>query len=325
MLKDKFSTFKMKDDESIPEMFYRLQVIVNDLKGLREKVEDKDFSHKFLMYLPKKFTTLRRMIFREELDKVKPTDVLEDIMTDAQYNDDEDKEEEKKETEVKQEKPIAFKASSSKGKSKVESDDDDPFDDETMALLVHKMGRFMKKKGYGERKRRDTMKAKTLCYNYNSPDHIVTDCPYEDKRFHNGDLKLKKNKKDKKEKEKKAKKSFTFNKKKKGGGYVVTWDSNNLDSVDDASSSDDERTTRRAIASIALSNKPSIFDTTSTCLMAKPTKVKYDDSDDDSCASDGYRSDEEEDEDYSKDNLLGIIDQMSKGYKRTTKKYKILE
>jgi hypothetical protein len=81
------------------------------------------------------------------LDKVKPTDVLGDIMTDAQYNDDEDEEEEK-ETKVKQEKPIAFKASSSKRKSKVESDDDDPFDDETMALLVHKMGRFMKKKGY---------------------------------------------------------------------------------------------------------------------------------------------------------------------------------
>jgi hypothetical protein len=122
----------------------------------------------------------------------------------------------------------------------------------------------------------------------------VVDYPYKDKRFHNGDLKLKKNKKDKKEKEKKVKKSFTFNKKKKGGGYVVTWDSDNSDSDDDESSSDDERTTQRAIASIALSNKPSIFDSTSTCLMAKPTKVKYDDSDDDSCASDGCKSDEVE-------------------------------
>jgi hypothetical protein len=27
----------MKNDESIPDMFYRLQVIVNDLKGLGEK------------------------------------------------------------------------------------------------------------------------------------------------------------------------------------------------------------------------------------------------------------------------------------------------
>jgi hypothetical protein len=54
--------------------------------------------------------------------------------------------------------------------------------------------------------------------------------------------------------------------------------------------------------------------------MAKPTKVKYIDSDDDSYASDGCRSD---DKDYFKDDLLGIIDQMIKGYKRTTKKYKI--
>jgi hypothetical protein len=178
----------------------------------------------------------------------------------------------------------------------------------------------MKKKGYGARKRRDFMKAKeVLCYNCNSPDHVVAKCPYKDKRYHDGELKLKKNKK-----EKKAKKSFTFNKKKKGGGYVVTWDSDNSDSDDD-SFSDDEKTTRRAITNIALSNKPSIFDTTSTCLMAKPTKVKHDDSDDDSCASDDCRSDDEEDEDYSKDDLLGIIDQMSKGYKRKTKKCKILE
>jgi hypothetical protein len=53
----------MKDDESIPEMFYRLQVIVNDLKSLGEKVKGEDFSHKFLMCFPKKFKTLRTIIF----------------------------------------------------------------------------------------------------------------------------------------------------------------------------------------------------------------------------------------------------------------------
>jgi hypothetical protein len=145
MLKDKFTSFKIKDDESIPEMFYRLQVIVNNLKSLGEDVKDKDFSHKFLMNLPKKFAILRKMIQREGLDKVTPNQVLGDVMIDAQYDDDED-EDEKKEIMVKQEKPIVFKASSSKDKSKVESDVDDPFYDETMALLMHKMGRFMKKK-----------------------------------------------------------------------------------------------------------------------------------------------------------------------------------
>jgi hypothetical protein len=136
----------------------------------------------------------------------------------------------------------------------------------------------------------------------------VAKCPYEDKRFNDGELKLKKNKKEKKEK-----RNFTINKKKKGGGFVVTWDNDVSDENDDD------------IASIAISNKPSLFDTTSTCLMAKPTKIKYDDSDDDSCASDGCRSDDDDEEDYSKDELMDIIDQMSKDYKKMSKKSKMLE
>jgi hypothetical protein len=87
ILKDKLSNFKIKDDESITEMFYRLQVIVNDLKSLGEKVKDEDFSHKFLMCLPKKFKTSRTIIFRGGLIGVSPNEVLGDVMTDAQSND----------------------------------------------------------------------------------------------------------------------------------------------------------------------------------------------------------------------------------------------
>ena len=80
-----------------------------------------------------------------------------------------DDKDDKKEEEDKKKKSIAFKASSSssknKGKSKKESSDDDDLsdiDDEAMALFVHKMGKFMKKKGYGARKRRDHTKAKNM-------------------------------------------------------------------------------------------------------------------------------------------------------------------
>ena len=45
ILKDKLTSFKMKDDESIPEMFHQLQVIINDLKALGEKISDYDVSH----------------------------------------------------------------------------------------------------------------------------------------------------------------------------------------------------------------------------------------------------------------------------------------
>ena len=55
ILNDKLTSFKMKEDESIPEMFHRLQVIVNDLKALWEKIKNDDVSYQFLMCLPPRF------------------------------------------------------------------------------------------------------------------------------------------------------------------------------------------------------------------------------------------------------------------------------
>jgi hypothetical protein len=81
ILKDKLSSFKIKDDESIPKMFHRLQVIVNDLKSLGEKINDDDVSHQFLMCLPLGFETLRLIIIRGGLKKLTPNQVLGDVMT----------------------------------------------------------------------------------------------------------------------------------------------------------------------------------------------------------------------------------------------------
>ena len=70
---------------------------------------------------------------------------------------------------------------------------------------------------------------------------------------------------------------MTFKKKKKKGGlYVVTWDSD-ASSSDDDDSEDDKTTKKKALASIAINEKPSLFDTPSTCFMAKATKVQSDD------------------------------------------------
>jgi hypothetical protein len=56
ILKEKFASFKMKEDENVLEMFHRLQVLVNYLKTLGEEVKEKDFSHKFLRcLLPPRF------------------------------------------------------------------------------------------------------------------------------------------------------------------------------------------------------------------------------------------------------------------------------
>ena len=47
VLNDKLTSFKMKDDESISEMFHRMHVIVNDFKSLGEKVQYDDLSSFF--------------------------------------------------------------------------------------------------------------------------------------------------------------------------------------------------------------------------------------------------------------------------------------
>ena len=54
----------------------------------------------------------------------------------------------------------------------------------------------------------------------------------------------------------------------------MTWDSDASFEEND-SSDDNKNSKKKALASIAINNKPSIFDTPSTCLMEKPTKVKY--------------------------------------------------
>jgi hypothetical protein len=122
VLKEKFASFKMKEDESVPEMVHRLQVHVNDLKALREEVKDKDFSHKFLRCLPSRFGTLVTILVRSGLDTMTLNQVLRDVMTDDTYRDDDEKEEKKKKDEKKDEKKksVSFKTTSSKGKAKQE-------------------------------------------------------------------------------------------------------------------------------------------------------------------------------------------------------------
>ena len=76
ILKEKFASFKMKEDESVPEVFHRLQVLINDLKALGEEVKDNDFSHKFLRCLPLRFGTLVTILVRSSLDTMTPNQVL---------------------------------------------------------------------------------------------------------------------------------------------------------------------------------------------------------------------------------------------------------
>jgi hypothetical protein len=105
-------------------------------------------------------------------------------------------------------------------------------------------------------------------------------------------------------------------------GYVVTWDSDGTSDDDDDGSSDDDKKSIKALASIAITNKPSLFDTPSTCFMTKPTKVKYDVIDDDTCESDDCRSDD--DKEYTK-KLMAMCEQVHTCFEMKRKECKELQ
>ena len=98
---------------------------------------------------------------------------------------------------------------------------------------------------------------------------------------------------------------MTFKKKKKGGSYVVTWDSDAFSSDNDESDND-KSTNKKALVSIAVNEKPSLFDTPS-CFMAKATKVQtYDDRSDEE--HDNENDSDSDDDEPTKDELFDIVE-----------------
>jgi hypothetical protein len=217
ILQEKFSSFKIQEDESVPEMFHRLQVIVNELKALGEEVKDNQFSIKFLRSLPKRFDTLITVLVRTTLQDSTPQQVFQEVMTDDSYREDDEKEElvkkKKKKSEKKDDKKkksVTFKATTSKGKSKIESSSDEDSSscdsddiDEKMALFVKQFSKFMKKKDFHARRRKNSSKKNEhtmRCFRCHSKDHLITKCPYDSD---DEDVIKKERKKQKKKQEKK--------------------------------------------------------------------------------------------------------------------------
>ena len=63
-----------------------MQVIVNYLKALGEKINDDDASHWFLMCLPPRFEMLRLLIIRGGLKEITPNQTLDDVMIQETYH-----------------------------------------------------------------------------------------------------------------------------------------------------------------------------------------------------------------------------------------------
>lgn len=76
IFEDKYAKLKVQEDESVLEMFHRLNIIVNELRNLCHMVNDEDFSHWFLICFPPRFDTLVTIIVRVGLKGVTSIQVL---------------------------------------------------------------------------------------------------------------------------------------------------------------------------------------------------------------------------------------------------------
>ena len=138
---------------------------------------------------------------------------------------------------------LAFKASQEKGKARLEyeSSSDDEVDDESLALIVKKTAKMLKKlnksgiKFDGKKKFFTSSRRKPIskmdCYNYGELGHLAHQCPKHKKDNFKKKFKGKKDDSSDEEDEKKNKpykkrdgKKKEFHKKKKSGkAYIVGW------------------------------------------------------------------------------------------------------
>ncbi|GKV43038.1 hypothetical protein SLEP1_g50379 [Rubroshorea leprosula] len=205
-----YELFKMKLEESIQDMYTRLNDIVTNLKALGKVYPNQEVVRKVLRSLPKSWEAKKTTIEESKgLKTLKLDDLIGNLMTyeiDVQVDG--------KVEVVEKKKNVALKTSNQK-----EESEDDACDGEDISALISKeVRRFMKKNfksKLAKRVEKESSKNNVKCYECNKMGHYRNECPQ-----------LKKvEKKDKKNKKNKKKKAF-----------ATTWSDDETSSMESESS-----------------------------------------------------------------------------------------
>ncbi|GKV46223.1 hypothetical protein SLEP1_g53222 [Rubroshorea leprosula] len=216
-----YELFKMKPEESIQDMYTRLNDIVTNLKALGKVYLSQEVVRKVLRSLPKnweaKLTTIEES---KDLNTLKLEDLIGKLMTyeiEVQVDGGVEVVEKKK-------KNVAFKASNQKEESEDDASNDESSNEEDITKLISKeVKRFMKKNIKSKLAKRDegeSTKRSVKCYECNKMGHYRNECP-----------KLKKG-------ERKNKKSM------KKKAFTATW------SNDETSSTESEYSLENGVANL---------------------------------------------------------------------------
>jgi hypothetical protein len=277
LLKGKLDRFVMGDNESPSDMFNRLSLLVNEIKGLGNKEMTDNFIVKRMLraITPRNVTLVTLIRERDNFDKLTPHDVLGRILAhDLMQQESKEIYDLNNPSSSSKKQSLALKARQEDEECTSEDGSVDHQAMEEMALFVKKFGKFLKKGGlnkysgkkkvFGKSRQRHSERT---CYECGKAGHFIAECPNKKNKEEGENKGYNKSKYHKKDKGKHHKKSY------KGKAHIVhEWDSNASDSDSDED---------QGVATIALATPPpkkSLFedssdDETPVCLMAKGPKV----------------------------------------------------
>ncbi|GKV39478.1 hypothetical protein SLEP1_g47236 [Rubroshorea leprosula] len=168
-----YELFKMKSEESIQDMYTRLNDIVTNLKALGKVYPSQEVVRKVLRSLPKNWEAKKTAIKSLRISTLSSLKIsFGKLMTyeiEVQVDD-------RVEVVEKKKKDVAFKASNQKEKS-----EDDASDGENISTLISReVKRFMKKNIKSKLAKRDegeSTKRSVKCYECNKMGHYKNECP----------------------------------------------------------------------------------------------------------------------------------------------------